>query len=129
MVNTTLLRQTLAHILRHPEGWRQSTWRCGTTACFAGWAAILAGGRWLLEVDDGTPAALYLVAAEEEIREGLALEHVLPGGDIGRGVFVADRAQRVLGLTADQRTRLFASTNDLSRLHVIVSQLCEEAAA
>lgn len=44
-VNHELFVKVLAHIVAHPESWRQGTWgqktECGTVACFAGWACVL----------------------------------------------------------------------------------------
>jgi len=37
------LRAVLAHIEAHPETWKQSSWHCGTSHCFGGWAQIMAG--------------------------------------------------------------------------------------
>lgn len=47
MRNIELLEQTMRHIKDYPEAHDQSHWMCGTTACFAGWAAVLAG--WSME--------------------------------------------------------------------------------
>ena len=45
--NTELLQQTMQYIINHPDQHDQADWAvqhdCGTTACFAGWAAILSG--------------------------------------------------------------------------------------
>jgi hypothetical protein len=42
-----LAYDVLAHIRANPHEWDQGTWlhetRCGTVACFAGWACLLAG--------------------------------------------------------------------------------------
>lgn len=51
MVNTDLLERTMLHILDKPGEWLQSSWRCESGMCFAGWAATLAGGQWLLTPD------------------------------------------------------------------------------
>lgn len=40
--NTELLERTMQYILDHPEAHDQTTWGCGTVACFAGWACRLA---------------------------------------------------------------------------------------
>jgi hypothetical protein len=47
--NVPLLRQTMDHILAHPDLHRQNAWAirtdCGTAYCFAGWACALSGLR------------------------------------------------------------------------------------
>jgi hypothetical protein len=45
--NVELLEATMQYILDHPEEWDQSTFICGTAACFAGRAALLSG--WSIE--------------------------------------------------------------------------------
>src|SRR4051812_40565249 len=44
--NKELLQRTIDYIEAHPEEWDQTEWRCGTSMCFAGHAAILAGCEW-----------------------------------------------------------------------------------
>lgn len=50
-LNIPLLRKTIEYIEEHPDEWAQDTWasktNCGTTMCFAGTAAFLAGATWL----------------------------------------------------------------------------------
>lgn len=116
MINAPLLRKTLEHIEHHPEEWKQDRWRCGSGMCFAGHAATIAGGRFLADTD-------LLVAEDDD-----------PPEDVGqfcnghRCVAVGDRAERVLGLTFDDRDRLFDSANTLDDLRCIVGELCERAA-
>lgn len=42
-MNIENFRVVLGHIKANPNSWDQTTWHCGTTHCFAGWAQILAG--------------------------------------------------------------------------------------
>lgn len=42
--NAELAYRVLDQIDAHPEAWDQTTWQCGTSACFAGWAVRLSGG-------------------------------------------------------------------------------------
>jgi hypothetical protein len=42
-MNRENFQKVLDQIQSHPETWKQSSWHCGTTHCFAGWAQILAG--------------------------------------------------------------------------------------
>lgn len=112
--NAPLLRRTLEHIKANPQQHDQTVWRtttaCGTVACYAGWAAELAGGEWIGGGD-------LLVAVPE---------------DDGKEVFfdaidAAARAQRILGLTEDQADALFYSENNLERIERIVDDLCAAA--
>lgn len=45
MPNVELLQRTMQYINDHPEQHNQERWVniCGTSACFAGWAAIFSG--------------------------------------------------------------------------------------
>lgn len=45
MANIELLDRVLDHIEKNPESWNQAMWRCGTTYCFAGHAALLSGWK------------------------------------------------------------------------------------
>lgn len=115
--NVELLKRTLAHIEAHPKTWEQDRYRCGTGMCFAGWAATLAGGRWVIEdLTDPPPSdeAEYMVAEPEE------------GGEAYGKVWAPERARRVLGLTHLQASRLFAGQNHIDDLRRLVGELCEE---
>lgn len=124
--NVPLLKRTLAHIKANPSGWNQDNWRCGTGMCFAGRAAILAGGTWYSPDPDergiyeGLPVAVLMLADGDDDPEDVA---VLPNGT--RVVHVRDRAQRILGLTYDDAEELFAASNMLWNLETIVATLPE----
>lgn len=109
--NVDLLRRTLAYIEEHPKEWKQDTWRCGTTACFAGHAAMLDGGMW---ASSGSSA---LVARPDDLPSRI---YTFGGMDL---VPVEDRAQRVLGLTDEQAFDLFRGSNSLNDLRRIVAEL------
>ena len=88
-IDVALLRKTLEYADAHPEGIRLDVWAertsCGTTACIAGTAAILAGH----EIDWDTMSwrrQAYLTVAGEHI---------------------ADVACKELGLTETQENQLF----------------------
>jgi hypothetical protein len=105
--NVHLLQQTLSYIETHPEEWQQGEWRCGTNACFAGHAALLAGARWVHpdhQFDD------YVITPDAQ------------------EVFVADFAQQVLELNGDQASVLFDADNSMANLRHIVNQLCGKPA-
>lgn len=44
--NWPLLMEAIEYIIDHPEEYSQSSWRCGSTRCVAGWIAQLSGGQW-----------------------------------------------------------------------------------
>lgn len=103
MINMDLAYRTLDHIAEHPEEHNQSTWRCGTTACYAGHAAILAGAQWC-DPRDGYP---------------ISCVHT-PDGVIEHVRFFA---QQELQLTDGQADRLFHGSNTLEKLREIVDDL------
>lgn len=96
-MNTELLEQTMQHIKDHPEQHRQSIWvnSCGTSACFAGWAALLSGMDWA-----------QIIAAEDQ----------------GAGGMHAMGAE-LLGISIDDAYRLFDGQNTLRMLELMVKDL------
>lgn len=44
--NWPLLTEAIEYIIDHPTEYSQSSWRCGSTRCVAGWIAQLSGGQW-----------------------------------------------------------------------------------
>jgi len=100
-LNVSLLDATLQHIERNPHEWDQTTWQCGTTACFAGHAAILHGTEWAYKLGG------YVYAMD-----GPHLK-----------VPVDEYARKALGLTGNEACRLFLSENTLPALRSIVDQL------
>ncbi|WP_084963292.1 hypothetical protein [Thermoactinospora rubra] len=116
-VNALLLRATLAHIEAHPETWNQKVYRCKSGMCFAGWAAELAGGRWITQ-DPTAPFSLYL-AADRDDDPDYVREFPL----VGRVIDVDDRARQVLGLDDDQADELFSADNGIDDIRRIVGEL------
>lgn len=125
-INTTLLRGTLQHIDVHRDEWFQGCWR----TCFAGHATRLAGGEFAVD-DPDHPLHYVLLPEDDDLTKDVQTYGPADGwdGEPLQAVTVQARAKRVLGLTDEQALRLFTATNDLPRLFVIVSDLCEEAAA
>jgi hypothetical protein len=80
--------------------------RCGTAACFAGWAVLMFAPHGTLVLD------------EEYVK--------LPGQGQGP-VHIADYAMELLGLDTDQAETLFAAWNGLSALETTVDELEREA--
>ena len=120
-VNVKLLRKTLEHIKVHEDGWEQGDWRCQAGMCFAGWAAQLAGGQWLNKHATNRYSDTYLLAKQVDGED--IFEHM----DF-KVVQASNRAQRVLGLSWDQRHELFKSSNELEDLERIVSRIEAEEA-
>lgn len=116
--NVDLLRQTLAHIEAHPEGWYQKEFRCRSGMCFAGWSAELSGGLWAF--GPGDYYADLLRAESDDPPEDVQVVY-------GQHVVSAhQRAARLLGLEFRQSLRLFVADNKLPDLRRIVGELCSE---
>jgi hypothetical protein len=108
-LNIPLLRKTMEHIETHPEEWSQTTWAvrtpCGTTMCFAGTAAFLAGH-----------------AFEWSCRLVMASAATIRGGRL-----VAWVAQEELGLDACQARAIFyCMTDDPAELRDVVEETIGE---
>lgn len=77
--NAELAYRVLDHIDAHPEQWDQGIYigkaECGTVACFAGWTALLSGGK---------PGFFAYSDETSWLEDGLGF------------VAVADRAERLL---------------------------------
>lgn len=113
MPNVPLLEKTMDYIVCHPEEHDQSFWvverACGTTRCFAGTAAMLAG----YTMSNGA----CFVAADDNL------------GQKWKGKFVAnvgDIAQRELGLSVWQAQRLFSGATTIDELQLVVKDIANE---
>jgi hypothetical protein len=119
-----LAQRTLEQIKAHPQEWDQTTWRCQSGMCFAGWAAVLNGRRWL-HPDD--PESEIVVATSPE--EPGARERDLAwydGGEPGRmtwGTHVRNAARADLGLTETEAVIMFGSSNELADLEYCVAKI------
>jgi hypothetical protein len=107
--NKELLQRTIDYIEAHPEEWDQAEWRCGTSMCFAGHAAILAGCEWR----DETGPFVLLPDMEDK-------KYIY--GDTAR---VDDAARFMLGLTSNEAMVLFAANNSLVALREMVQGLID----
>lgn len=102
MVNIAKLDEVLAHIDDHPEEYDQrfwivwqrdrADWRCGTTACVAGRAALLAG--WV------------------------PVDHNGYVGKDGQTSFVSEVAMGLLGLSDHQAMNLFHARTEATMREV-----------
>lgn len=106
MANVELLQKTLQYIKDHPEEWNQSSWDCGTTACFAGWACRLA----IMENET-------LFAEYGRYWEKKGWESSFPYN------FIEQLAKDVLDIDHDDANNLFSSTNTLNTLEEIVNDI------
>ncbi len=102
-LDVPLLRKTMEHITDHPEEHDQEKWLCGSFACFAGRAAVLAGAT---DLGDGRVRGIL--------------------GDRIEDKHVSDYAQRLLGLTDGEAARLFSAYNDAWDLAGMVDHLVEK---
>jgi hypothetical protein len=123
--NVELLKRTLAKIETLPvreneQSWDQTAYRCETGMCFAGWTCELTGGQWAGPVFNSLSS--FLVATPDDNPDELT---TVSGGPAV--IRARHRAQRVLGLDADQSIYLFSEYNTLDHLRRIVAELCEQA--
>jgi hypothetical protein len=127
VIDVALLRKTLEHIENHPEEWNQGFWvyrmNCGTAYCFAGHAAEIMGCDWAKHNDE------YVLAdeADREWCEGQRYADIVTAADGRDYIHCSYRAERLLGLTVDQRTKLFAPQNSLETLQHLVETYEREA--
>jgi hypothetical protein len=127
MPNGEMLFRTLDRVIANPEEHRQNTWRCETGMCAAGHAAVEAGGVWVDQIYGASYAhRAYLIAVPEDQLDYTELipiwDRTTGGSGEVRAIHVAERAQRVLGLTTMQRLRLFAGNNTVEKLKDLVAE-------
>ena len=132
--NIELLETTYSFIEQNPKHWNQGAWRCKSGMCFAGWAAELTGGKWLVDVDvhKNDPDAFYavedyLVTVDED--GDLGVRTLSVGNEWVKGTHVQDRARRVLRLGWEDAEDLFEGTNDLASIRDVIDRIKERATA
>jgi hypothetical protein len=91
-----LLKETYNTIVSHPELHKQSRWYehqedCGTAYCFAGMAVHLA-----------YPNAKFFMSDMVKLEDEFETVYYIP-----------DLAEKILGLTSEQRHKLFAAGNTI----------------
>lgn len=133
--NVQLLITTLEQIKRHPEDHDQENWRCGTSSCFAGHAAILAGAQWATGPDAHSaqlpPGAIRLDPDDDT---DMQAQHVY-SDDVtwiapdGTRMYqhVSAYARRVLGFSLIDTGYLFMASNSIEDLENIVARLTSSA--
>ena len=106
-VNVELLQKTLDTIKANPDHWRQSTWHCGTSHCFAGFAELIA---------KGLPIDIH----EDELR---SREDFFSPYDSDWNT--SAHATELLDISDDDAELLFAGYNTLADLERLVARLIE----
>lgn len=107
-----LLRET---VIANPDRWEQRNWakktECGTTLCFAGWAATLKGE----ELFWGFP---------ETMQEDIQYYGFVITGTLANGRTISGVAKEWLGLDYDQADKLFYSDqfNGLDHLNELIAE-------
>lgn len=125
MLNVEALIATYDHIRRHPEEWIQTTWKCGTTYCYAGTVAAWFYG---VRVNEGTDTAsldtdavlidLSMYEIPEEFDSWGEEEH-----QRGEKVHVFDFAGSILGLTRAEAADLFHANNTLDDIKRFIEEI------
>lgn len=133
MKNIQLLKDTMEWIKAHPEQHNQGVWgytakeACSTFMCFAGHAAVLAGGtfdrkifleedEWHVDAETGkhVPTEYVDIVDEygdpwdDELKEGI--------------IHVAEFAAEKLGLDEDEKSYLFAGHRSRAELEEFVEK-------
>lgn len=116
--NVELLEKTMQYIQDHPEQHAQESWmhatECGTAACFAGWACLLAG----LEQVQGTG-----FATRSTVRSGPLTLTKAYKTNVGEVVSIPSEAAAQLGLTEREAGILFDAGNTVDELKLMVKKL------
>lgn len=138
MKNVKLLKDTLDWIKFNPKTHDQGNWghydeeACETTMCFAGHAAILAGGtfnkdiyreedEWHVDKETGKHVETQYREYDDDNDTWDYDDSDLVDGI----VHVADFAARVLGLSDDERTYLFSGSRSLAEIEEAVEKFCD----
>lgn len=128
-VNLELLNDTLKVIKLNPELHGQSTWvskaehtTCGTTMCFAGHAAVLAGA----EIPDPKKHTIddWFVAKDEN-NSYLNMSQVYYANDAVPNQHVQDFATKALGISSEERDYLFEADRTMDEIELAVQELNE----
>lgn len=124
-INAALLADTFCAVLRANEAWVQTSWRCSTGMCFAGWGLTLAGGAWASASTDATRDYVAEVVLDNE--DDL-IDELTSSGDITqwdsesaaeeeiRATFtapVADVMTLLFGLDVSTAEELYSANNSL----------------
>lgn len=119
--NVELLVETMVYIDENPRQHDQSLWYattdCGSYACYAGHALILAGWQPYMPDYQGLPTR--------------SSDRFLPpefeGDAAANAVYVEDAARKILGITAEQATILFHGELDGDTMRRYITELTRDA--
>lgn len=100
MPNVELLERTIQFIKDNPDKHDQTNW-CGTSQCFAGWAATLSGWR----------------AGSNSIFNSIMIR------DDGQRSTASEAAMAELGITLEDATTLFEAGNEVEDLELMVKDI------
>jgi len=109
--NTYLADATIGAIEANPESHNQGDWRCETGMCFAGWAAVVNGAKWVYENPLDAPTAHD---------QGLVYN------ENGSEEHVSTYARRHLGLDLYHSDLLFWGGNTLEKIKEVVKDIANE---
>lgn len=112
--NAELAYKVLDQIDADPKSWDQHTWLyekegCGTVACFAGWAVMLAGYKPVLNE--------WMTFGGETTRSSRGVKF---DGPI---LSIQDAAEQVLGIDEEDAEALFAGSNSRRQLGFLVAEI------
>jgi hypothetical protein len=110
MANAIHLQATLDAVLAHPEHWRQDSWHCGTSHCFAGFAEMI---RLAENPTEKCSEACYCQPDRDGLQRA-ALANL-------------EATQKWLGLTDEEWSRVVHVGNSLEELKRKVCRLVQES--
>lgn len=121
MANVAKLEKTMTDILDHPKDWDQRSWICGSTACYAGRAALNEGLKVMVGHDTTwamEPHVSFNPYAEDEYQK---IYHVL--GNKAHRVPVGDKACEILDISGADALLLFNQRCTMDNLQEMVKDL------
>lgn len=105
-INKELLQKTLDTIKANPQHWKQDTWHCGTSHCFAGFAELI-GNNIPISISD---KELRDIKLHTNLRWSTCLN-----------------AEELLGITDADSDILFYGYNTLEQLERMIAHLIEHS--
>jgi hypothetical protein len=131
MPNIEAIEQTLTFVQDHPEQHAQDRWICETGACLAGHAVLLNGYSPIhmfneMVVKTGSPEQDRCEEALRALKAKPGRFSFIEAKDLlyaGEAEHVQDVAQRLFGISGPDATLLFAATNTVEKLELMVKDL------
>jgi len=105
---------TTWHVIKdNPETWNQSSWRCDTGYCVAGWIDTIAGGQWINEpiliAVGGTEYLAFDPAIDDDYHRRPKIMGIDGNYVITSAVSASHRAEMLLRDLADNTEGCYAS--------------------